>query len=374
MRCNWYALLLVVALVISITTSQQVNGEEIPVGKIDKIEGEVTILRTDGKEIAGEVGLSLFPGDQITTGERGMVWFSLQQGGQFRLGEEAQASIDELSASEEEDDQPTLRLVLGYLWSKIRKLKGKPPSLVLHTPTVIVGVRSTEFDTVVSLDGTSVITVDEGSVEVEAEDEKIILEKGRMAEVEAEVKPAAPIQAIPKEKRDWQAWRKKRIKKLLENLPQKAPKFRKRFEMAVTLSMKFTSRIKEASDRINEAIEKIRQAKRDKDRKKAVQLMRRLRERVQSFKVMVDKFRRTFNRLRVMGRLSHRVEKFVAKNKEHFSDQDLAVIESNLAIISQKRKQLKEIFQQTVFKIRQTFRELRELKKEIKRKRSVQSQ
>ena len=374
MRCNWYALLLVVAMVISITTSQQVNGEEISVGKIDKIEGEVTILRTDGKEIAGEVGLSLFPGDQITTGEGGMVWFSLQQGGQFRLGEEAQASIDELSASEEEDDQPTLRLVLGYLWSKIRKLKEKPPSLVLHTPTVIVGVRSTEFDTVVSLDGTSVITVDEGSVEVEAEDEKIILEKGRMAEVEAEVKPAPPIQAIPKEKRDWQAWRKKRIKKLFKNLPQKAPKFRKRFEMAVTLSTKFTSRIKEASDRINEAIEKIRQAKRDKDRKKAVQLMRRLRERVQSFKVMVDKFRRTFNRLRVMGRLSHRVEKFVAKNKEHFSEQDLAVIESNLSIISQKRKQLKEIFQQTVFKIRQTFRELRELKKEIKRKRSTQSQ
>ncbi|MBW2192697.1 MAG: FecR domain-containing protein [Deltaproteobacteria bacterium] len=35
---------------------------------------------------------------------------------------------------------------------------------MIHTPTAVVGVRGTEFDTVVAEDSSSAIAVDEGSV------------------------------------------------------------------------------------------------------------------------------------------------------------------------------------------------------------------
>jgi hypothetical protein len=356
------------AMLIVLVTHQRVNGEEISIGKIDRIKVPVTVLRSDGQEIIGKEQLPLFPGDQITTGKGGMIWFSLQKGRQFRLGEDAQMSVDELSALEMDDGQLVLRLVLGYLWSKIQKIRTKMGRLEVHTPTAVLGVRGTEFDTVVSLDATSIITVDEGIIEVDVEDEKIILDKGKMTQVELDIKPTPPIQAIPKEKRDWKAWRKKRIMMLFKKLPQVAPRFRKRFERAVNRFTGFTDKVNEASDRLSAAMEKVKEARMDRDRQKFIQSVRQLRAQVCGFKKMVAKFRRGLNRVRVMGKISYRIENFVTMNRESFGDQELATIESNLVIISQKRIQLKDISRQTIFNIRQTFKDLRELRKKIRRR------
>lgn len=242
MKSGRYAALLTLAMITFFMTGGQAAGEEIPIGKIDKIKGPVNVTRSDGREIKASEGLSIFPGDQVVTGKGGMVWFSFQQGNQFKLSEESQVSIDELSGRDSEDSQPVLRLALGYLWSRIQKFTGGTRRTVLHTPTAVIGVRGTEFDSVVSLDGTSVVAVDEGSVEVEAEEEKAILDQGKMTQMEVGVKPSAPVQATPKEKRDWQAWRRERVKGLFKHLPVMAPKFRKRFERGTDRFTGFTDK------------------------------------------------------------------------------------------------------------------------------------
>ena len=365
-RCHFSKILPALTVLIALTVSQPAIGNETPIGEIDKVEGEVTVTRSDGRQITGSVGLSLYPGDQIATGEDAEVRFSLQEGGQFRLGEEAQMSVDELSGPEVEDDEPILRLVLGYLWSRLQKIKGQPGRLSLHTPTAVIGVRGTEFDTVVSLDATSVVAVDEGSVEVEAEDEKVTLNEGRMTEVEMDVKPAPPVRVIPKEKRDWQAWRKQRIKRLFKNLPRMAPKFRERFEAMVSRFTGFTDKIREASARLRKTMEKVRQAKKERNRKALGRSVRKLKMQVERFKKGAGRFRKSLNRVRVMGRISHRIEKFAAKNKARFSDQENATIESNLAAISEKRVQLRSTIRETISDIRKVFKELRELRREMR--------
>ena len=358
--------LLTIVMLIVFMTHQVVIGEELSVGKIDKVKGQVTVLRSDGREVTGKEGQPLFAGDQVTTGEGGMVWCSFQKGRQFRLGEDAQMSVDELSALEKEDGRIILRLVLGYLWSRIQKIREKVGCLEVHTPTAVMGVRGTEFDTVVSLDATSMIAVDEGIVEVDTEEEKIILDKGKMTQVELDVKPTPPMHAIPKEKRDWQAWRNKKVKMLFKKLPQMAPRFSKRFERTVSRFKGYTKRVKKTSDRLAIAMEKVRQARVEKDHKKFVKSVRQLKKQVEVFKRMVANFRRGLNRARVMGKISYRIEKFVAKNRERFGKQEIAIIESNLAVISQKRMQLKNISRKMIINIRQTFRDLRELRKEIR--------
>lgn len=146
MRCRFSAILLTLTVLIVFNVHQPAIGSETPIGKIDKVEGEVTVTRSDGQEMMGSVDFSLLPGDQITTGKDAMVRFSFQEGGQFRLGEKAQMSVDELSGPEVEEDEPILQLVLGYLWSRIQKIKGQPGRLALHTPTAIIGVhKNPEF-------------------------------------------------------------------------------------------------------------------------------------------------------------------------------------------------------------------------------------
>ena len=370
MKRNPAIAILTLALITFFMTGGQAAGEEIPIGKVDTIKGPVTVTRSDGREITASEGIAIFAGDRIVTGKGGMVSFSFEKGRQFRLGEEAQISVDELSGRDSEDSQPVLRLALGYLWSRIQKFTGKTQRTVIHTPTAVIGVRGTEFDSVVSLDGTSVVAVDEGSVEVEVEEGKTILDQGKMTRVEVGVKLSVPVQATPKGKRDWQAWRRERVKRLFKNLPRMAPKFRARFERGTDRFTGFTERIQASSARLRTAMEKVRQAKLERNRKKFRTSVQWLKMQAKNFKTMAAKFRHGLNRVRVMGRLSHRIEKFVARNKERFSAGELAAIESNLAVIARKRQSLRNVARQTVSDIRRTFRELKAFREEIRRGRS----
>jgi hypothetical protein len=351
-------------------TPNPIPGDETPVGQVEKVKRPVHIIPGDGQEIIGRNGLPLFPGDQIVTGKGGVVWFSLEKGGEFRLSEDSQISVDELSGPEVEDDTPLLRLALGYLWAKIGKYVGNPVGFELHSPTAVLGVRGTEFEAVVSMDGSSVFAIDEGRVEVEAEEEKIVLDQGKMIEVEMGVKPTSPMEAIPKEQRDWHAWRVRRGRVFLQRLPQMAPRVRRRFEEAVMRSTDFTARVEETSNRLSEAVAAVRRARRDRDRQRLARSLEQLRRQVQNFRGMVVRFRRGMNRVRVLARHSQRIEQFVNKNKGRFSERELATIESNLAAISQKRVQLRQNFQQTTSMIKQNFKALRELRQETQANRA----
>jgi len=156
------------------------------------------------------------------------------------------------------------------------------------------------------------------------------------------------------------------MKMFFKKLPQMAPKFRMRFEKGVDRFSTFTAKIKATSDQITGTIEKVRQARRDRDRRMFSQSTRQLKGQVNRFKKMVAGFRKGLNRVRVIGRTSHRVEKFVEKNRGRFSDQELAAIEPDLAVISQKRVQLRDVIRTTIGEIKRTFRDLRKLRQEIK--------
>jgi hypothetical protein len=370
MRYSKLSFSITMGLLVILMALRPAIADEMPVGEITEIRGPVEVVKDAGQQIRAEKGTPLFPGDQIITGKGGMVWFSFKQGDQFRLGEDAQVSIDELSGPEMEDHQPILQLALGYLWSKIQKLRGELDRTVVHTPTAVLGVRGTEFETVVSLDATSIVTVDDGIVEVEAEDEKTLVNEGRMTEIELDKKPTAPVNALPKEMRDWEKWRKRRIKRLFKYLPQKAPMFRERFEMRVDRFSQFTARIRESSTQIDATIEKIRQARIHRDRQKVVASVSELKIQVKRYKHMVWKFRKALNRVRVMGRLSHRLEKFVSNNQERFSAQEFAAINSHLSAVSEKRDQLKTVVRNTVISIKGTFKKLREFREEARINRS----
>ena len=346
-------------------------ADETPIGDITETKGSVTIVKEEGREICAERGSVLYPGDQITTGKGGMVWFSFHNGDRFRLTEEAHVCLDELSSPEMDDHRPVMRLILGYLWSKIGVLRTASSQTAVHTPTAVVGIRGTEFDTVVSLDGTSAIAVDEGAVDVETQEQKTVVDKGRMLEVEIDGKAVLPVAAVAKEKRNWREWRRQRIQRLFENLPEKAPKFRRRFERGVNRFSRFTARVRENSRRVSATIEKIRQARIHKDRQKALQLVQVLKKDVQRFKNKAAKFRKALNRVRVMGRFSRRVEMFTDDNRSSFSKRDYASIQSHLTAISAERDRLKATARETIKSIRGTFKDLRQLRDEIRRRKST---
>jgi len=341
------------------------DGTETPVGKIELARGAVTILRADGREARGEQGLGLFPGDQISTGKAAEVRFNLPPGRQFRLAAEAQVSIDELSSSEGDEDPPVMRLVMGYLWSKIEKITRKTDGFEIYTPTAVLGVRGTEFETVVSLDAASVVAVDEGKVSVEADETAVLLEPGKMTEIGFEGKPSHPSPTVSKEVRDWQAWREKRVQGFTRKLPRMAPRLRHRFEQGAVRAGKFADTVRERGDGIRETMQKVREAKQQRDKPRIRESVERLREQTEEFKRMAARFRQALNRFRVMGRLSIRWEQFVKENSGRFPERQSAFLQAQFAAIAEKREEVKEAHVKAISAIREVFRDRKAFREEM---------
>ena len=358
---NWVVLFSLIAI------TGTVHGNETPAGKIDRVKGEVVIKQEEGHKTNGREGFPLFPGDRIETGKEGAVWFTLLQGQQFRLGEEAEVEIDELSGPEVEDGQKIIRLVLGYLWTKVLKRGEKEEGLEVHTPTAVLGVRGTEFDSVVSLDASTVVVVDEGKVELDSEGETVLVGTGEMSEAGVEIRPTAPVASVPKERRDWKAWREKRLQMLSIRLPRIVPRLLERLKVAVNKSKMFIPRVRDASDRLRATMNRARKAKKENNNEIFFRSMRRLKAQVDQFKKMASRFREGQNRVKVMVNNSRKIERHVSANRARFKAEDLDAIESDLKQMALYRIELKDIFRQAIIEIRTTFRELRAFRIEMGR-------
>lgn len=352
-------------VVLSIFFLPGVNrAQEEPVGTVTGMTAPVSILRADGTEIVCEPGLPLFPGDTLSTGQNGQVRFHLQDSRQFMLQNKAEVSIDELSF-EDDDQAPVLTLTLGYLWSQIAKIRDRITPLTIHTPTAVCGVRGTEFDTVVSLDSATLITVDDGSVEIEARDKKVTLNPGEMSEVETDQKIGAIQAAPPKEKRDRQAWRRQRENKLMQKLPRLIPRLRDRFEEAADKAIIFSSGLRGATADLRSVMAETGRAVKKKDRQKLIRLKKKLWYHMREFRKKADLFREETNRMQVLNKYSHHIEKFIAEHREQFAAPDLAAMETDLQTIAARRSGLKQRLRDTGWEIKQQFRQYRSLKKEM---------
>jgi hypothetical protein len=352
-------------LQILIAWPAHVYGNESPAGIITKVEGKVTIIRNETNEIGAEKDAPLHEGDTVITDKSGKAWFSLKQGHDFHIAPDTQVEIDELSSIEFDDNVPSIRLILGYLWSKISKPRSKPGSLDIHTPTAVIGIRGTEFDTVVSLDTTTAIAVDEGTVEVEFLDRRHLLGKDKMVYLDTDVGKVSILTAIPKTKRDWNAWRKERIIMLYKKLPGVSQVLRDGFQKMADGSTKSMIRLKTESKKLDKAIDAYRKAQKGKRAVIKTQALNRLKTQADNYTKLVKNFRKQYNRVKVIGKSSENLIKFLVKNKNKFSDKNLNDINSNLLAIGNNLKKIKVSYAIALSDIRKTYRKLYQVRQEI---------
>ena len=366
-------ILIIVIYLLGYCTLSFADMESLSVARITEISGPVTIIREDESKIPAIPGLALYPGDTVVTGQDGRAAFTFDRGDTFRLYEDSQLAIDEFAELDKEE-QPILRLDLGQLWTRIRDKLSTRFTPSFHTPTTVIGIRGTEFETVVSMDAASAVAVDEGAVEMEAETGRVTIPEGMTAEVDMDEKIVPPFKAPPREQRQWKKWRQKKREKLVEKLPDKTPHMRKRFEKAVDRYLQASERISRAADRLDAQIEAVRKAISTGKRGRAKAGLQKIRAMENRFRQNLPKYRKGLNRLKVASKHSIRLEKFAQQNRERFPANKVDGILADLVAIKQKRKQLKHTVRQTIGKVRKTRQNLRSLKQEIRQQKSKHGQ
>ncbi|HPN32624.1 MAG TPA: FecR family protein [bacterium] len=139
--------------------------------KIIDIEGSVTIMKANGAELQAQTGQILGVGDRVITGSRSICDLEFAPKTYSRLGEMSDMTISQANLEAKKrlfgssnKKQINLNLSKGNLLSKIGKL-GASENFSVKTPTAVVGVRGTIFNTASSPAGTNV-SVFQGSVVV----------------------------------------------------------------------------------------------------------------------------------------------------------------------------------------------------------------
>jgi len=364
-----YLLIIIMLIFAQQGRSQEVNDdnspEEVSVGKILSVENAVTVIKTEEEEIIAKPDMPLFAGDRIITGEKSSVRFTLNEGSNFMIGESSEVAIDEYTelAQESDEESSVLRLAAGFLRSVITELKGESAQPAVYTPTAVAGVRGTAFDTVVSLDGATVVVVDEGIVELENETGKTVLDKGKMAELDEETKDLKPVNAIPQKERNWKAWCDKRETVMMKKFPQMLSKHRKGFEKCSDQYDTHNNNVKKTKESVIQASEDLKQAEESGNHETIQNCMKQLEERTHTLKKAVKESRHNLNKSRAIENYMLNIGKYFDKHKSRFNAEELLLIQSDIESVREKGKHLKAKSRDMLKELKKSLKKERKLKK-----------
>jgi hypothetical protein len=149
---------------------------------IDYMEGEVNIRNNKGTIYGAGAGDLLETGYSVLTGEDGYAEV-YSDGDLIRINEGTVFQLMETEQGGKETD--VFSCVMGSVYLKMKSLSDDETGPLITTQSAACGVRGTAFSVFSGLDGSSLIAVEEGKVEVSSKGEAVEL----TAEEGVEVKP-----------------------------------------------------------------------------------------------------------------------------------------------------------------------------------------
>jgi hypothetical protein len=129
--------------------------------KVTQLSGRVSILK-DSTEWALHIGSVVAVKQVIVTGADGFAVLQVSDGSTFEVYPNSRVIFRDNPANWKD----LLNLLLGRVKVHIQRLGGQPNYNKVKTPTAVISVRGTVFDVVVEDEASTLVSVEEGQVEV----------------------------------------------------------------------------------------------------------------------------------------------------------------------------------------------------------------
>ncbi|MFC2048666.1 FecR domain-containing protein [Elusimicrobiota bacterium] len=174
------------AMILFISGSQYLFAA---IAKLDSAKGKVLCMKTDATDwVKISAGADLNKGDRIKTFDQGSAKIKFSAGHEAALGSNSIIIINESSM-----DNTNLKLLLGNIRSKVKKLNNKQ-AYAVKTPQAVCSVRGTDFDVSVTKTATEV-KVFSGLVEAMemTTGGSVDIGAGQMSKIRNYSKPTTPV-------------------------------------------------------------------------------------------------------------------------------------------------------------------------------------
>jgi hypothetical protein len=180
------------------------------VAVVDSLTGSAELLRDgNGKPAPLNAGQLVHAGDVIRTGPNGSVelrWARWAGGTRIKLGPNTRFTVKRAVANRSSgNEESRLRVDEGSIWVRLRKKLTGKSKFEVETPTAVAAVRGTVFKVSVDKDGTSRVSVWEGTVAVAlgAAGEVMVSDGSALVAGHA-VQAASPESMTEAEQEEWQ--------------------------------------------------------------------------------------------------------------------------------------------------------------------------
>ena len=216
---TFFVLFIVAAALVFVPAADTLAKKKAVEVTATAVEGQVTLIKKDGKKIPLKQGDKVLPMDVVETSNGAKAVLTLDDGSKVDVFEGTRIEVNELLP--EEPSRFSMSLFFGRIAAKIKKLRGDD---VVITPTMVAGVRGTGFTVSVVEDGTSVVTVDEGAVEVTTDKAWDQTDSVSVKPGEEVVADKAGVELKPrpitiKDMEDWKKFRQARLDAMKADLP-----------------------------------------------------------------------------------------------------------------------------------------------------------
>jgi hypothetical protein len=220
-------------------------------------EGDATVRFQEGSEDEVFIGDVYDTGDTITTGYDGLVELD-QEGLVLKINADTVFTLQE--KEEKGEKTGVFSLALGSIKFRYDRITGKEP--MIQTASCVAGVRGTEFSVFAGADGSALIVVDSGQVEVESEGKAVQLTSDEGVEVQPGQPPGEKF-AVQRDQIDYRSWNDNKIEAMLadpvlavERLQDRLEYYIRDVEEYYTLFQEYEKRLAEARRKSIEIDEK----------------------------------------------------------------------------------------------------------------------
>lgn len=170
------------------------------------VEGTSKIKSAAGRLRLADFGGTVTYGESVITGRNGLVELTLPNGSLIRVTENSVFSYSTTGTGANE--RPVLATTAGKVSYKLNKAVGRSPAI--QTNSMVAGVRGTEFTVYAGRDGSVLLAVTGGIVDVESQGKTVSLYKDEAVQVDPGKAPGEKFVWLGKEK-DFSSWNKGRL-------------------------------------------------------------------------------------------------------------------------------------------------------------------
>lgn len=151
---------------LSVSMVAAVTAKEEVIGQIAEISGTVDIKKAQQTYWTGaKVMMDVYFGDGIRTGDDGRGLIRLVDDSIIQIQSNSHIVLNTILSPAE--NKNSVLLFFGKIWNKVSRKALRRKVFEVQTPTAVCGVRGTDFETASYDDGTMIVKVNTGTVEVD---------------------------------------------------------------------------------------------------------------------------------------------------------------------------------------------------------------